>query len=115
MSYLRDEKGMNIDDKNSLTWYHGSPFQMDYLKKGSSITRNKNLAVAFSHKPSELSFKDNGEIDHNGRVSGYLYCLEEDIREDDLFVHQACFADDPWEWITTRDMKLKLLNKTLLK
>lgn len=114
MSFTSNYKGTFIDDKDSLVWYHGSPVEMSLLRKGSSITRNRELAIAFSHKPTELSVSDNGTIEHNGKLEGYLYTVDEELLNDDIYVHEACLNDDPWEWLTKREVKLKLLSKTHL-
>ncbi len=113
MGFVSDYKGSLIDDKDSLVWYHGSPVEMSLLRVGSSITRNIELAIAFSHKPSELSVSNNGKIEHNGKQEGYLYIVDEELIDDDIYVHEACLEDDPWEWITKREIKLKLLKMEL--
>ena len=51
-------------DPNGI-WYHGSNMVFSEMKKGSTITQWKELAEAFSHKPSLLSYDDNGTIYHN--------------------------------------------------
>lgn len=114
MSFISNYSGCHIDDKFSSHWYHGSPCKIESLQKGSSITRNKELAIAFSHKPTELSVSDDGEISHNGKFEGYLYLVDEPLTEEDIYVHQACLEDDPWEWLTRREIKLKMLIKTTL-
>lgn len=48
-------------------WYHGSPFLFELLEKGSTITRWRELAEAFSHKPDILCVEDSGEILHKGK------------------------------------------------
>ena len=52
-------------DTNGI-WYHGSNMVFSEMKEGSTITQWKELAEAFSHKPSLLSYDDNGTIYHNG-------------------------------------------------
>lgn len=111
MSFKTDGNSI-IDDKESKIWYHGSPYEIEVLKTGSSVTRNKQLAIAFSHKPTQLSVNDDGTIIHNGSVKGYLYSIDEEIEDNNLKVHQACEEKDPWEWITKREYKLKLIKKT---
>jgi hypothetical protein len=41
---------INVNDK----WYHGSPIIMDTLRENSTITQWKELAIAFSKKPTLL-------------------------------------------------------------
>ena len=42
----------------TLRWYHGSQQELTKLRVGSSITQNRNVAKAFSHRPSlPLSLK----------------------------------------------------------
>ena len=44
------------------------------LREGSTITPNRALAEAFSHKPPILSCEADGTLLHNGKKYGYLYC-----------------------------------------
>lgn len=36
---------------NKTLWFHGSPSELTSIRSGSTITGNKTLALAFSHKP----------------------------------------------------------------
>jgi hypothetical protein len=53
---------MNIDINKNGIWYHGSNKLFEYLEEGSTITQWRELAEAFSHKPSKLCYDDNGDI-----------------------------------------------------
>ncbi|MBU5439218.1 hypothetical protein KQI42_14440 [Tissierella sp. MSJ-40] len=97
MAFSGDMKEQRIDQENSNIWFHGSQVKMTILRSGSSITRNKNLAIAFSHRPTQVSVENDGSIQHNGQENGYLYILNEDINDDDIRVHESCELDDPWE------------------
>jgi hypothetical protein len=108
MAFLSDGKGKKIDIPGE-PWYHGSPTRLDILLKGSSITRNRKLAEAFSHRPSVLNIDDDGNIEHDGTQDGFLYVVDEDVAEDDRFVHEACTDDDPWEWVTKRGLQIRLV------
>ena len=55
-------------------WYHGSNKKFSLLREGSTITPNRALAEAFSHKPPILSCEADGTLLHNGKKYGYLYC-----------------------------------------
>lgn len=43
-------------------WYHGSNKSFTILKEGSTITPWRELAEAFSHKPTSLEYNDAGKI-----------------------------------------------------
>lgn len=60
-------------------WYHGSNRTFALLREGSTVTRNRPLAEAFSHKPPLLSCEEDGVILHNGRKKGYLYVVDEPV------------------------------------
>jgi len=116
MPYITDGKGKPLDNAESQSWYHGSPFLLEILASGSSITRNRELAVAFSHKPSNLGVSDDGRISHNGKQNGYLYEIAESVSSEDIYVHPDITAldpNDPWEWLTKRPFQLKLIQKTI--
>lgn len=105
---------------NSLTiskfengkYYHGSPYQIDYLCAGSDITPCKELAIAFSHKPSFVTI-DGQNIFHDGEAKPtYLYIVDEPISKDVDFIQHDNSAFHPgFELKTKRDLKLKLIEK----
>ena len=70
---------MKISVKQDGIWYHGSNQRFAVLRENSTITQWKELAEAFSHQPSRLSYDDHGVIYHNGTQKGYLYIIEEPI------------------------------------
>jgi len=110
MAFITDRK-TKLDVPQGEVWYHGSPLELGVLKAASSITRNRALAEAFAHRPTLLSFGDDGVISHNGTEDGFLYAVDEEVRPEDIRVHGACREDDPWEWVTTRDLRLRLVEE----
>ena len=44
------------------TWYHGSNRVFTELRAGSTVTQWRELAEAFSHKPTGLGYDDDGVI-----------------------------------------------------
>ncbi len=102
---------MNINVIENGIWYHGSNVSFDVLKEGSSITQWRALAEAFSHKPTELSYDDNGEITHNGTEKGYLYVIDEEIAVGrDVDNHPKTSMDQNAEFITKRPLRVKLVS-----
>lgn len=91
-------------------WYHGSNVRFDILREGSTITQWRQLAEAFSHKPTQLSYDDSGLIHHNGVEPGYLYIIDEPIQiGKDILPHPRTTMDANAEFITLRPLKVKLL------
>ena len=91
-------------------WYHGSNIRFDILREGSTITQWRQLAEAFSHKPTQLSYDDNGCILHNGAEPGYLYAIDEPIQiGKDILPHPRTVMDENVEFITLRPLKVKFL------
>ena len=92
-----------------MTYYHGSPLEQDELRTGSTITRWRELAEAFSRKPTELSYDYvGGAIKHNGTKRGFLYVIDEPIIPDvDIEKHPRTTMDDGVEWLTKRPLKLR--------
>lgn len=90
-------------------WYHGSPFELTELTVGSTITRWKELAEAFSRKPQTLSYDMvGGTINHNGQLNGFLYVIDEPIVEGvDIYKHPRTTMDDGVEWLTKRPLRLR--------
>ena len=103
---------MLINIKPDGIWYHGSNILFSELRPNSTITQWKELAEAFSHQPSRLSYDDNGVIVHNGKEPGYLYRIDEPIEiGTDIFQHPRTVMDPNAEFLTKRALKVKLICK----
>ena len=48
---------MKIEINPDGIWYHGSNKKIEILREGSTITQWKELAEAFSHRPSGLGYE----------------------------------------------------------
>ena len=94
-------------------WYHGSDKLFSELAAGSTVTQWQELAEAFSHQPSRLSYEDDGRITHNGIKPGYLYVIEEPVAiGEDVYQHPRTAMDQNAEFLTRRPLRVKLI-KTL--
>jgi hypothetical protein len=93
-------------------WYHGSPLELVILRTGSTITQDKELARIFSHKPSIVACADDGMIKHNGCLPGFLYVVEDLVEYDDIYPHPHTSMEISKEWLTRRDIRLRLLGVT---
>ena len=98
----------------ALTWYHGSQQELTKLRVGSSITQNRNVAKAFSHRPSLLTQSDGGTVKHDGAIPGYLYTVVDEIGPDDVYPHPHPVNATRWEWLINRELKLKLIEQTVV-
>ena len=89
-------------------WYHGSNKKFSLLREGSTITPNRALAEAFSHKPPILSSEADGTLLHNGKKSGYLYRIDEPIDEErDLYQHPRTTLEPGSEFLTARPLRVR--------
>lgn len=101
---------MKIPFDPSGTWYHGSNVHLTELKTGSTITQWRELAEAFSHKPTQLEYEDDGSISHNGQAHGYLYVIDEPVAVNvDVYQHPRTAMDQNAEFLTKRPLKLRLI------
>lgn len=101
---------MEITIQSDGVWYHGSPSRFEELRAGSTITQWKELAEAFSHKPTALGYEDDGSIFHNGKEVGYLYVIDEVIQiGDDIYQHPRTTMDENVEFLTKRPLKVRLI------
>ena len=101
---------MKIKIKSDGIWYHGSNVIFSELRTNSTITQWKELAEAFSHKPSCLGYDDDGTIFHNGTEKGYLYIIDEPITVGvDVYQHPRTTMDENAEFLTKRPLKVKLI------
>lgn len=100
---------MKMSPKNTAgIWYHGSNKKFSLLREGSTITPNRALAEAFSHKPPILSCEADGTLLHNGKKYGYLYCIDEPIDEErDLYQHPRTTLEPGSEFLTARPLRVR--------
>jgi hypothetical protein len=96
-------------------WYHGSPLVLEVLASGSTITRNRDLARVFSHRPAIVSWEDDGRLRHTGRQPGYLYVIAEELGPDDVRAHPRSSMPPGAEWLTQRPLRLALLEATAVR
>ena len=94
-------------------WYHGSQRRLTTLRAGSSITQDRAVARAFSHRPSRVSLPGNGTIKHDGTAPGYLYVVAEEVRSADGYPHPVNAGR--WEWLTTRELRVELIEQTQVR
>jgi len=94
-------------------WFHGSPLELQVLASGSTVTRCRAVAEAFSHKPTWMSVGDEARpvtVAHNGLLPGYLYVVDEPVADGDLHPHpRSAFKPGGLEWITDRALRLRLV------
>lgn len=107
---------MMTDNWNyNLRWYHGSQQELTILQVGSSITRDRDIARIFSHRPGITSVEDDGIYRHNGTVPGYLHIVDEPITADDVEPHPHPVNAGKWEWLTKREIKVRLIEQPALR
>ena len=94
------------------TWYHGSPLRLTFLRAGSTITRDRDVARVFSHKPPIVSMDDDGVIRHTGTARGYLYRIDEPLGPEDVSPHPRTTMRPGLEWLTRRELRLTLIGPT---
>ena len=95
----------------SRTWYHGSQQELNRLRCGSSISQSRDVAKAFSHRPSLLSMSGES-LKHDGVTPGYLYVVAEEIVPDDVHPHPHPVNAERWEWLSSRELKVELIERT---
>ena len=94
------------------TWYHGSNKIFTELRENSTVTQWRELAEAFSHKPTGLGYDDDGTIIHNGTEKGYLYIIDEPVTVgEDVYQHPRTTMDENAEFLTKRPLKVKLIRE----
>ncbi len=104
---------MNRPPDEHAIWYHGSDARFDVLRTGSTVTRWKRLAEAFSHRPTWLSTDDSGQIRHNGCAPGFLYRVDELAHIGvDLTPHPRTTMDAGVEYLTCRPLRVLLIGNT---
>ena len=96
-------------------WYHGSQQPLTTLRAGSSITHHIAVARAFSHRPSLVSQAGDGTVKHDGTAPGYLHVVAEEIRPEDIYPHPHPVNAARWEWLTNREVRLQLLERTQVR
>jgi hypothetical protein len=88
-------------------WYHGSPEKLTVLLQGSWVTQFQEMAKAFAHKPSLLSFGDDGQrVKHDGQLPGFLYRIAGTVRPEDVSYLRDTAGT---HWQTQRDLPIELV------
>ena len=101
---------MHITIDPNGPWYHGSNQVFTVLRANSTVTQWKGLAEAFSHRPTRLSYDDQGTIHHDGTQKGYLYIVDEPIAVGtDICQHPRTSMDENAEFLTKRPLKVKMI------
>ena len=57
---------------------------------------------------------EGGTVKHDGVTSGYLYTVADEIGPDDVHPHPHPVNATRWEWLTNRELKLKLIEQTIV-
>jgi hypothetical protein len=104
-----------MDWDYTLPWYHGTQQELMVIRAGSSISQNRDVARIFSHRPTLVSTADDGTRKHNGTLPGYLYVVAEAIGAEDVYPHPHPVNVGYWEWLTKRDLRLTLLERTTVR
>ena len=108
MAALRKGRAMDMTDY-ATPWYHGSPHRLTILRKGSWITQFREVAEAFSHKPSIISMSDDCQrVSHNGAFPGFLYSIAEPMGPGDVTVLPDTAGT---HWQTQRDLSIELIEE----
>ena len=100
------------DGDHSETWYHGSPRELATLRTGSTVTQDRKLAEAFSHKPTLVSVSDSGRIKHNGSKPGFLYRIAEAVQAEDVSPLPRSVMEFGKEWLIQRELRVVLIGLT---
>ncbi|MCK5840770.1 MAG: hypothetical protein KAH31_01270 [Candidatus Sabulitectum sp.] len=123
MARSKEPPRMSQCTKNG-EWFHGSPEILSSIRPGSTITGNRILAMAFSHKPDHLHIEveerdESGlrtiTLKQDGTRNGYLYRVilsdpETDTKEDP---ESVMFPGD--EVLTSRELEVELLEEIPLR
>lgn len=96
-------------------WFHGSQQELTTLRVGSSITQDHDIARVFAHRPSISTVEDDGTMKHNGTTPGYLHIIDEPITADDVEPHPHPINETKWEWLTKREIKVRLIEQPALR
>ena len=94
-------------------WFHGSSEQLDTLRTGSWVTPFRELAKAFSHRPTRISASDDDftKVRHDGKIAGFLYVVAESLEDQDL---EELPGTDQTHWKTMRVLKVELIEEVPL-
>jgi hypothetical protein len=110
------ERAEPISLERHTTWYHGSPLRLEVLTAGSTVTPIRQLAQAFSHKPTLVSITVHVTdasrqvcIEHDGERDGYLYQVRVADPEVDLRQHPGSRMAPGEEMLATRALPLQFL------
>jgi hypothetical protein len=102
----------------SKPWYHGSPVKLTWLRVGSTITQDRELARIFSHKPNlvsqDIDVTGRRRVKHNGTEPGYLYRIIKPITQTEIDPHPRSTIGAGQEWLTRQELEVELLEPTII-
>ena len=101
------------DESRHRSWFHGSPEELDTLLPGSWVTPFRELARAFSHRPTRITVSDDDftAVRHDGKIPGFLYVVAEPLDDQDL---EERPGTDHTHWKTMRVLKVQLVEEVPL-
>ena len=101
------------DASRHRLWFHGSPVKLDVLLSGSWVTPFRELAKAFSHRPTRITVSDEDftVVRHDGKIPGFLYVVAEPLDDQDL---EERPGTDHTHWKTMRVLKVQLVEEVPL-
>lgn len=96
-------------------WFHGSPSRLTEIRPGSTITRDRTLALVFSHRPTLVSDERNegGLLRHNGRHDGWLHVLADSIGKEDITPVPGSTLGAGQEFLVTRSVRVTAIERTM--
>ena len=108
--YAIHEQG---DHSRHRPWFHGSPEELDILLSCSWVTPFRELAKAFSHRPTRITASDDDftKVRHDGKIPGFLYVVAEPLDEQDI---EERPGTDQTHWKTMRALKVQLVEEVPL-
>lgn len=119
-SNLTGETPRISDSTENGQWFHGSPSRLSFIRSGSTITRNRTLAMAFSHKPNHVCIEvmlneESGlrtiTLKQDGTRKGYLYQVILDNSETDTRENPESVMFPGDEVLTTRELRVEFLEE----
>ena len=108
---------MNDQEIKNGSWYHGTPYKLESLEKGSTVTQDREIARVLSHKPAVVLYDaEQRNFKHTGPIyTGYLYQIDEPVGPGDVEPPASSSMNPGDEWTTTRPLKVRLLAETVIR
>ena len=98
----------------NMPWFHGSDKKLTSLMMKSTITQVQALAEVFAHRPKQVVVANDGTVEHDGMMVGFLYIIDEVVNPEDVEPVPSSTMSSGLEWHIRRSLRIRMVSRLSL-